>query len=67
MKKQTPPPASPSEAWLNLQELLGPMTDAVAGHRARLEASGFSPTAAEMMSIDFHRALVMMTFKAPAP
>jgi hypothetical protein len=50
------------EAWLGLQELLGPMVDAVAGHRAKLEAAGFSPTAAEMMAIDFHRGLINQTF-----
>ena len=47
-----------AELWLNVAEAYAPMVEAVAGHRAQLEAAGFSPTAAEMMAIDFHRSLM---------
>ena len=45
-------------AWLDLAEAFAPVIEATAGHRAQLEAAGFSPTAAELMSIDFHRSLM---------
>lgn len=47
-----------TELWLALSDAYAPLIEAVAGHRAKLEAAGFSPTAAEMMSIDFHRSLM---------
>jgi hypothetical protein len=32
--------------------------EATAAYKAKLEAAGFSPTAAETMALDFHRALM---------
>lgn len=32
--------------------------EATSAYKAKLEAAGFSPTAAETMALDFHRALL---------
>lgn len=36
--------------------------DNVAGYRADMAARGYSPTAAEAMTMDFHRHLLNVTF-----
>ncbi len=41
-----------------LNEELEPLVTAVAGYRAKLEASGFNETAAEMMACDYHRMII---------
>lgn len=58
---------SAAEAWLGLQDKMMPIIDATAGHRAQLEAQGFSPTVAEMMAVDFHRHLLMVAFQRKVP
>lgn len=37
----------------------------VAGYRAECEAKGFSPTAAEVMALEFHKHLIAGAFNAP--
>ena len=41
----------------DLMDGIAGVAEAVAGFRAQMEAAGFSPTAAEMMAVDFHRAI----------
>jgi hypothetical protein len=53
---------TPVEAMLAVQAAMGPIIEAVQGHRAQLEAAGFSPTAAELMAVDFYRSLLAATF-----
>lgn len=53
--------AENGEAWLTVLAICEPMAEAAAGYRAKLEAAGFSPTAAEAMAVDFHRTLLQAT------
>lgn len=39
--------------------------EAAAGHRAKCEAQGFSPAAAEKMGADLHDALIHVLIPAP--
>jgi hypothetical protein len=55
-------PQTPAESMMAVQEAMVPIIAAVAGHRAQLEAAGFSPTAAEHMAVDFHRSLLATAF-----
>jgi hypothetical protein len=41
-----------------LRELLAPIDEAVSGYRKQLEESGWSPTVAEAMALEFHRMLM---------
>lgn len=52
------PPPSPAEAMHQLADAMTQVIEAVTGYRAKLETAGFSPRAAEAMSIDYHRALM---------
>jgi hypothetical protein len=40
-------------------EQLASLAVAAGSYRAKLEEAGFSPTASEVMAMDFHRCLVM--------
>lgn len=44
-----------------LREILAPIDEAATGYRAHLEKQGWSPTAAETIALDFHRALMAST------
>ena len=50
------------EALASVADTLSAMLDIVDGHRAQLTERGYSPTAAEVMATDVHRALVTMAF-----
>lgn len=50
----TPEPDPFMEALDQAKRIL----ELVAGYRAECEAQGFSPTAAEMMAMEFHRMLM---------
>lgn len=41
-----------------LQDGMSEILDAVSAYRAACEQRGFSPTAAEAMAIEFHKALI---------
>jgi hypothetical protein len=41
-----------------MQEALQAVVSAVAGHKAAMEAAGFSPTGAEQAAISYHAALM---------
>lgn len=41
----------------DMAENFDQIIEATAGYRARCEAAGFSPTAAEQLALDFHRLL----------
>lgn len=47
-----------AEALVALSAAFEPVIEATAGHRAKLEAAGFSPTAAEAMAEQFYRVLL---------
>ena len=51
-----------TESLMAVQEMMGQISDAVQGYRAKLEEAGFSPTASEVMAIDFHKGLINMIF-----
>lgn len=51
-------PQSPVEAMLALADAMDQIIATVAGYRAKLEAAGFSPTASEAMTTDYHQALI---------
>lgn len=54
-------------AIAQLTENVKVLSEAVTGYRADLEAKGFSPTAAEAMSMEYHTYLmVMLANAAPA-
>lgn len=38
------------------------LLELVTGYRAECEAKGFSPTAAEVMAMDLHKALILAAF-----
>jgi hypothetical protein len=48
-------PPNITEAIADFADQMGPILDAVAGYRERCLQRGFNETAAELMSIDFHR------------
>lgn len=47
-----------------LGEVLSLIVESVAGYRAKLEAAGFSPTAAERGAIDYHRELLASAMRS---
>lgn len=51
-----------NNALLEFAESLEEVISLVRGHRERLEAAGYSPTAAESMSIDLHREILKKIF-----
>jgi hypothetical protein len=46
-----------------MSETMEVVNEAAAGYRANLEARGYSPTAAEVLAVEYHRSLVRMLFK----
>lgn len=57
-------PATPAEqlaaGMAAMADAMVTIIEAVAGHRAQLEAAGFSPTAAEAGAIAYHAALMQV-------
>lgn len=51
-------PVSFAEALAQLLANLQPITEATIGYRKQLEAEGYSPTAAEAMSVRMHEAMM---------
>lgn len=43
-------------------DAMSQLIETVVGYRAQCEAAGFSPTAAEMMAMEFHNALIAQVF-----
>lgn len=65
----SPDRPDPSEAMqkiaaglLEFGEALSAVVQFLQGYKAQMEAAGFSPTAAEAMSVDLHRELVPTFF-----
>lgn len=57
-QKTAPKPTAPSaEAMAALADGLDSIVELVSGHRRKLEAQGFSPTASEQMSTMLYAAL----------
>lgn len=50
-------------AFGNLAEMNGAVLDLVIGYRRQCEERGFSPTAAEMMAMEYHRALLQQIWR----
>ena len=48
-------------SMIAMVETLSALVSATASYRAKLEESGFSPTASEVMAMDFHKQLVVIT------
>jgi len=46
------------EAISQLNDFLTPMLEAAIGHKAKCEAVGFSPAAAEQMAVEYYRMMV---------
>lgn len=44
------------------EAILEPIKATVVGHRARLEAAGFSPSASEQAAVTLHHALIVQAF-----
>lgn len=42
----------------NLRQMVEPIAEAAAGYRRKLEADGWSPTAAETIALSFHDVLM---------
>lgn len=66
----TEPPFDPAQMAHELAELIAgmqegirPLDEAAMGYRARLEAEGWAPAAAELMALEFHRGLMMRLFR----
>lgn len=55
-------PPNPLEAWAELADTLQNAVDLSSGQRAKLEAAGFSPTAAELAATHLHNAIITMIF-----
>jgi hypothetical protein len=51
-------------AMATFADVMSSVVDAVAGHRRRLENVGFSETAAEQMSVQYHQFLLSTLIKA---
>jgi hypothetical protein len=47
-----------TQALMELTEVMRPVIEATEGYRAQLLASGWSPAAAETMSVEFHRLVL---------
>jgi hypothetical protein len=47
-------------AFAGMSEILLTALEASTGYRRQCEEAGFSPTAAELMAIDFHKTLLQM-------
>ena len=56
-------PSETTEMFIQLMENLTPVKDTVDGYRADATQRGYSPTAAEAMALDLHRALIATIFK----
>jgi hypothetical protein len=54
-----------SASLLSITEMMSIVADQVQGYRAGLEALGFSPTAAEVMAIEFHRTMLALVLPGP--
>lgn len=52
------PSASPVSSFLDMLDTFAPMKDAIDGYRADWIRRGYSETAAEMMAVDLHRAML---------
>lgn len=46
-------------AALDVLESMGPIIDSAAGYREKCIAAGFNETAAEMMALQYHQALML--------
>lgn len=51
-------PVKFSSGLLSITEMMGQVAEQTQGYRAQLEQLGFSPTAAELMAIEFHRTML---------
>lgn len=49
---------SESDPFMEVLDALKRILELVTGYRAECEAKGFSPTAAELMAVEFHRHLI---------
>lgn len=45
-------------ALAQMSELMTTVIEATTGYRARCEAAGFSPAAAEAMAVEYHRSVM---------
>lgn len=50
-----------TEALVQAADAFAKIIEVCAGHRARAEAAGFSPTVAEHMAVTLHDALIGLT------
>lgn len=48
------------QAFAEMSEMMQVVVEAAVGYRARCEANGFSPTAAEAMAMEYHGYLMRM-------
>ncbi len=60
------PTPHPAEALIGFIDSIGQLVEAVAGYRKKCEEAGFSPTAAEAMSVELHRHMIAAAFKQAA-
>ena len=51
-------PESPTNPWLAMADTMTSLIEACAGYKAKCEAAGFSPTAAEHMALEYHNMLI---------
>jgi hypothetical protein len=67
MKRSQPEfdPAKMSAGLLAISEMMAQVAEQAQGYRAGLEALGFSPTAAEVMAIEFHKTMLAIVLPAP--
>jgi hypothetical protein len=60
-----PSPAGFDAALIEVAERLDSLGAASSAYRSKLEQLGFSPTAAEMMAVEYQRAVVHALFRTP--
>lgn len=47
-------------------DAMAQMIETVVGYRTKCEEAGFSPTAAEVMAMEFHTAMIQQVFSVKA-
>jgi hypothetical protein len=58
-------PVKFSEGLLTIVDMMGQVAEQTKGYRATLEQMGFSPTAAEVMAIEFHKSMLRLVLPTP--
>lgn len=58
-------PPNPAEAMLQVMDGMKTVLETIAGYRKQCEEQGFSPTAAEVMALELHQAMLQSIFGLP--